>query len=55
MKSHITYMWDLKNMIQMNLFTKERDHRRQTYSYQRVKGGINWEFEINIYTPLYIQ
>ena len=38
----ITYMWNLKKMIQMNLFTKqEQTHRlqKQTYSYQRGKVG----------------
>ena len=36
----ITYMWNLK-IIQMNLYTKQTDsqHRKQTYGYQRVKGG----------------
>ena len=30
----ITYMWNLKKMIQMNLFTKQKQthiHRKQTY------------------------
>ena len=34
----ITYMWNLKKMIQMNLLTKQKQthrHRRQTYGYQR--------------------
>ena len=38
----ITYMWNLKKMIQMNLFTKQKQthrHRKQTYGYQRGKGG----------------
>ena len=38
----ITYMWNLKKMIQMNLFTKQKQtqrHRKQTYGYQRRKGG----------------
>ena len=38
-KYYITYMW---NLIQMNLFTKQKQtHRRkkQTYGYQRGKGG----------------
>ena len=56
----ITYMWNLKKMIQMNLFTKyKQTHRlrKQSYGYQRGKegGGINWEFGINIYTLLYIK
>ena len=47
----------LKKMIQMNLFTKEKQTqglRKQTYGYQMGRGGgINWEFEIEIYTLLY--
>ena len=34
----ITYIWNLKKMIQMNLFTKQKQthrHRKQTYGYQR--------------------
>ena len=33
----ITYMWHLKKMIPMNLFTKQKKthtHRKQTYGYQ---------------------
>ena len=37
-----------KKMIQMNLFTKQKQThrlRKQIYGYQRVRGvGINWEF-----------
>ena len=36
----ITYVWNLKKMIQMNLFTKQTlRHRKQTYGYQRGKEG----------------
>ena len=34
----ITYTWNLKKMIQMKLFTKQKQthrHGKQTYSYQR--------------------
>ena len=32
----ITYMWNLKKMIQRNLFTKQTHrHRKQTYGYQK--------------------
>ena len=37
----ITYLWNLKKMIQMNLFTKQKQihrHRKQTYVYQKGKG-----------------
>ena len=42
----------------MNLFTKwKQSHgcRKQTYGYQGMGGGINWEFGIDIYTLLYIK
>ena len=43
----------------MNLFTKQKQthrHRKQTYGYKRKQwGGINWEYGINRYTPLYIK
>ena len=48
-------------MIQMNLFTKQKQthrHRKQTYGYQRGKGGeggINQRFGINRYTLLHIK
>ena len=38
----ITYMWNLKKMIQMNLFTKQKQthrHRKQTYGYQSGQRG----------------
>ena len=43
----------------MNLFTKQK-HRKHTYGYQRGKVGeeinrINKEFDISIYTLLYIK
>ena len=38
-----TYMWNLKNMVQMNLFTKQKQshrYRKPTYGYQAGgKGG----------------
>ena len=42
----ITYMWNLIKMMQMNLFTKQKQNQRfcnQTYGCQRgnVGGGIN--------------
>ena len=49
-------------MIQMNLFTKQKlthRHRKQTYGYERGKGGkgsgggINQDFGISRYTLLY--
>ena len=38
----IAFMGNLKKMIQMNLFTKQKQthrHRKQTYDYQREKEG----------------
>ena len=38
----ITYMWNLKTMIQMKLFPKQKQThklRKQTYGYQRGKHG----------------
>ena len=50
------YMWNLKNLVQMNLFTKQiQSHRcrKHTYGYQEGKGvRINWEIGIDIHTPL---
>ena len=51
-------MWNLKKMIHMNLFIKQKythRYRKQTYGYQRGKGGMNWGFGINIYTLLHIK
>ena len=38
----IVYMWNLKKMIQIHLDMKQKQtyrHRKQTYGYQRGKGG----------------
>ena len=57
----ITYMWNLKKMVQMKLLTKQKQShrcRKQPYGYQEGKGGwggINWETGIDIYTLLYIK
>ena len=56
----ITYMWNLKKMVQMNLVIKQKlSHRcrKQTNGYQRRKGkgGINWETGIDIYMLLYLK
>ena len=42
-KYDVTYMWNLK-IIQINLYTKHKQihrHRKQTYNYQRGRGGGN--------------
>ena len=49
---------DLKKMIEMNLFTKQKQtHIENKHGYQRWKqgGGINWKFGIAMYTLLYIK
>ena len=46
---HIYYVWNLKKMMQVNLFTKQKQthrHRRQTYGYQRGKGVGRNKLEI---------
>ena len=52
-------MWNLKQLIQINLFTKQKQTHRQkaNYGYQRGKrkGKRILEFEINRYTLLYIK
>ena len=55
------YMWNLKKkMIQMNLFTKQKQtHRLRelTYGYHGGGwgGGIDWEIGIDMYTLLYLK
>ena len=56
----IAYMWNLKKMIQMNLFTKQKQtHRLRegTYGYwgKGLQGGIDWDFRIDMYTLLCLQ
>ena len=37
----VTYMWNLKNKMQLTLFTKQKQthrHGKQTHGYQRGKG-----------------
>ena len=39
---YMGYRWNLKNMIQMNLYTRLKQtykHRKQTYGYQKGKVG----------------
>ena len=53
-------MWNLKKIVQMNLFTKQKQthrFRERTYGY-REEGwgeGIDWEFGIDMYTQLYLK
>ena len=54
-------MWNLKKkMIQMNLFTKQKQTHRlreRIYGYlgEREGGGLDWEFGIGMYTLLYLK
>ena len=54
----ISYMWNLRKIIQMNLFTKQKKtHRlqKQISGYQIGKEyGINLEVGVNIYTLLHV-
>ena len=41
---YITYMWNLKKMIQINLFIKQKQThgpKKQIYGYQKAKGRGN--------------
>ena len=51
----IAYMWNLKK--DTNEFIKQSYRcRKQTNGYQeRVRGGINWKIETDIYIVLYIK
>ena len=55
----ITYMWNLKNMIQMNLFIKQKQTHRlreQAYGYQGERVGRRArESGIDMYTLLYLK
>ena len=53
---YITYMWNLK-MVQMYLFiTQKKTHtyRKQTYGYQRGKGGKEGQIRSEGLTDTYI-
>ena len=45
----ITYMWNLEKMVQMNLFTKQKQthrQRKQTYGYQK---GKPWRDKLGVW------
>lgn len=49
----VTYVWNLKQIIQVNLHTKQKDIE---HKFRLGKGGgINQESGIKIYTLLYIK
>ena len=56
----IAYMWNLKKMIKMNLYTKQKQtHRLREWTYgtkgERWRGGLACEFGIDMYTLLYLK
>ena len=51
----ISHMWNLKKMIQINLFTKQTPRHRKLMVTKGEGRGTTWEFGINIYTLLYIK
>ena len=49
----IAYMWILKQIIQKNLFVKQKwshEYRKQTYGHKKGGEGINWEIWIDLYS-----
>ena len=59
MSYDITYMWNLKNNTNELIYKTEIDSQTQKTNLQLPKGkgggGINEEYGINRYTPLYIK
>ena len=56
----ISLICGIYNMTQMNLSTKQKQSHRlreQIYGYQGegLRGGIDWEFGIDMYTLLYLK
>ena len=50
------YMWNTKKMVQINLFTQQKQShrwRKQTYDYQWQKGGIWGDWDWYIHTTIY--
>ena len=50
----------LYNITYMNLFTKQKQtHRLREWTYgywgEGWRGGMDWEFGIDMYTPLYLK
>ena len=53
----ITYIWNLKKLMQMNFYTKQKQTHieNKLMVNKKEQGGIKWEFGINRYTLLYIK
>ena len=55
----IDYMWNVKKMTQMSLFTKQIESQMKKTTNLMVMGGkgegTNWEIGIDIYSLLYIK
>ena len=49
----ITYMWNQAKIIQMNLFTEQKQTQRKNLCHQ--VAGIDWEFGTDMYTLLYLK
>ena len=49
----IAYMQNLKNMMQMTLFTKQ--NKFMVIKRERYGRGVDWEFGIDMYTLLYLK
>ena len=55
MSCDIAYMWNLKKKdTNENIYKTEQTHRKQIYG-ERLWGGIDWEFGIDIYTLLFFK
>ena len=50
----ISYMQNLKKMIQMNLFIKQK-HNELMVTGGKGGEGMDWEFGIDMYTLLYLK
>ena len=55
----LTHLWNLRKMIQINVFAKQKQIqklREQIYDYQggKVGGGINWDLGLT-YEPYCIK
>ena len=53
----IAYMQNLKNVIQMTLFTKQKQTQNKFMVIRRERygRGVDWEFGIDMYTLLYLK
>ena len=54
---NIAYVQNLKNMMQMTLFTKQKQTQNKfmVIRSERYGRGVDWEFGIDMYTLLYLK